>query len=109
MNKLNNKISKTKLKVGDSIIVISGDHKGEKGSITKFFNKKNSVIVEGVNLVTKHNKPSASNPKGGISKKEAPVHISNVMFVEDEKAVKIGYKFVDNKKVRYSKRSNNEV
>lgn len=101
--------SKTKLRLGDMVKVITGDHKGEQGIITKFYHKKCSLIVEGVNMVTKHNKPSALNPKGSITSMEAPIHISNVMFLENDQVVRVGYRIVDDKKTRYSKNSQNEL
>ena len=69
---------KLKIKSGDTVQVIAGDHKGEKGKVLKVDREKNRAIVEGVNLVSKHTKPSAQNPQGGIIKKEAPIHISNL-------------------------------
>ena len=65
--------------------VIAGDHKGTTGKITRVYREKNKAIVEGINMVSKHTKPSAKNPQGGIVKKEAPIHISNLTVVEDEK------------------------
>lgn len=103
------KRSKTKLRVGDLVKVIAGDHKGEQGVITKFFLKKHALIIKGVNMVTKHKKPNASNPQGGISSIEAPIHISNVMLLEDDKPVRLGYKFVDSKKTRFSRITEKEI
>ena len=92
-----------KIKVGDKVIVLAGDHKGSSGKILKVFRAKNTALVEGVNLVKKHNKPSANNPKGGIVEKESPIHISNISFVtKDGDATRIGYKIEDGKKVRIS-------
>jgi large subunit ribosomal protein L24 len=92
-----------KIKVGDSVIVLAGDHKGSSGKILKVFRAKNTALVEGVNLVKKHNKPSANNPKGGIVEKESPIHVSNISFVTKEgDATRIGYKIEDGKKVRIS-------
>ena len=67
-----------RIKVGDLVKVISGDHKGSQGKVLKVFSVKNKVIVEGVNVVKKHNKPNANNPKGGITEKELPINLSNL-------------------------------
>jgi large subunit ribosomal protein L24 len=69
---------KLKIKSGDTVKVIAGDHKGSEGKVLKVDREKNKAIIEGVNMVSKHTKPSAKNPQGGIVKKEAPVHISNI-------------------------------
>ena len=96
-----------KIKVGDSVIVLAGDHKGSKGKILKVFRAKNTALVEGVNLVKKHNKPSANNPKGGIVEKESPINLSNLSHTtKDGNATKIGYRVEDGKKVRFSKKTN---
>ena len=96
-----------KIKVGDSVIVLAGDHKGSTGKILKVFRAKNTALVEGVNLVKKHNKPSANNPKGGIVEKESPINLSNLSHTtKDGNATKIGYRFEDGKKVRFSKKTN---
>ena len=76
---------KLKIKTGDSVKVIAGDHKGITGKVTRVYKEKNKAIVEGVNMVSKHTKPSAKNPQGGIVKKEAPIHISNLLLVDGEK------------------------
>lgn len=73
---------KLKIKSGDTVKVIAGDHKGTTGTVTRVYREKNKAIVEGVNMVSKHTKPSAKNPQGGIVKKEAPIHISNLSVVE---------------------------
>ena len=98
-------MTKLKLKTGDTVKVISGDHKGEEGKIVEVFIAKKRAIVEGVNMISKHTKPSAENPQGGIIKKEAPVHISNLMLVENGKTIKVGYRMDGDKKVRFSKES----
>jgi len=72
---------KLKVKSGDTVKVIAGDHKGLTGKITRVYREKNKAIVEGVNMVSKHTKPSAKNPQGGIVKKEAPIHSSNLSLV----------------------------
>ena len=73
-----------KLKKGDPIVVITGANKGQRGSVLKVLGEKNKVIVEGVNLKTKHQKPTQENPNGGIEKIEAPIHISNVAYYDEE-------------------------
>jgi len=89
-------------------MVVSGESKGQQGKVLVLDAKKKKAIVEGINMVTKHAKPSADNPQGGIIKKEAPVHISNLMIVDGAgNATRIGHK-VDaksGKSVRYSKKS----
>ena len=84
-------MKKFKLKSGDTVKVIAGDHKGSEGKVLQIIKDKDRVLVEGVNLVSKHTKPSAQSPQGGIVKKEASLHISNVMLVEDGVAVRVGY------------------
>jgi len=73
-------MKKFKIKSGDTVKVIAGDHKGTEGKVLQIIKDKDRVLVEGVNLVSKHTKPSAQNPQGGIVKKEASLHISNVML-----------------------------
>ena len=96
---------KLKIKTGDKVRVMAGDDKGQEGKVVKIFRDKNKAIVEGVNMVSKHTKPSAQNPQGGISKFEAPIHISNLMILEKGEPVKVGYRTEGDKKVRYSKKS----
>ena len=73
---------KIRIKSGDTVQVIAGDHKGSEGKVLEVIRDKNKAIVEGINMVSKHEKPSAQNPQGGIVEKEAPIHISNVMLVD---------------------------
>ncbi|HET7360320.1 MAG TPA: 50S ribosomal protein L24, partial [Salinimicrobium sp.] len=75
-------MKKLKIKTGDKVRVITGDHKGQEGKVQRVFVDKNKALVEGVNMVSKHEKPSASNPQGGINKKEAPIHISNLSLID---------------------------
>lgn len=100
---------KLKIKSGDTVRVIAGDHKGEEGKVVKVFPLKNRAIVEGINLISKHTKPSAQNPQGGIVKKEASLHLSNLMLVENGQAVKVGYRMEDGKKVRFSKKTDKAI
>jgi large subunit ribosomal protein L24 len=99
---------KLKIKSGDTVKVIAGDHKGSEGKVLRVDREKNKAIVEGVNMVSKHTKPSAKNPQGGIVKKEAPMHISNLSLIDpkSKKATKVGIKVEGDKKVRFSKKSN---
>ena len=99
-------MKKFKLKSGDTVKVIAGDHKGSEGKVLQIIKDKERVLVEGVNLVSKHTKPSAQNPQGGIVKKEASLHISNVMLVEDGVAVRVGYNVDGDTKTRVSKKTN---
>ena len=98
---------KLKIKTGDSVVVIAGEHKGQKGKILNVDREKNRAIVEGINLISKHTKPSAQNPQGGIIKKEAPIHISNLSLLDPKtgEPTKVGYEVGDGKKVRVSKKS----
>ncbi len=102
--------AKLKIKTNDTVKVIAGDHKGEQGKVLSINRETNRAIVEGVNLVTKHQKPSAANPQGGLEKKEASVHVSNLALLVKGAVVKVGRKVVDGKVVRYNKSSKtNEV
>ena len=101
---------KIHIKKGDTVKVLSGDDKGQTGKVLKVEIKKYRAFVEGVNLVSKHTKPNAKSPQGGIMKKEASVHISNLMLVEKGQATRIGRRLNDNGKlVRYSKKSGEEI
>jgi len=96
-----------KIRVGDKVQVIAGKDKGKQGEVLQILRKENRVIVEGVNVVTKHVKPSQADPEGGIVTREAPIHVSNVA-IYDSKAktiTKVKYEFVDGKKVRIAKKS----
>lgn len=97
---------KLKIKKGDQVIVLSGEDKGKTGEVVKSMPKESKVVVQGINLVKKHQKPSQTTP-GGIITKEAPIDISNVAIVDPKtgKATKIGYKEVDGKKVRVARKS----
>ena len=99
-----------KLKKNDIVQVMTGKYKGQKGRIIKVFLDKNRIIVEGINIIKKHERPTQENPQGGIMKKETSIHCSNVLFVENDEPVKIGYRILDNgSKVRYSKKTNNTL
>ena len=101
---------KLKIKTGDTVRVVAGDHKGQEGKVQKVLIEKNKAIVEGVNTISKHEKPSAANPQGGIVKKEAPIHISNLSLLDkDGNTTWVGYREEDGKKVRFSKKSNEVI
>lgn len=103
---------KLHIKKGDNVIVISGESKGQKGKVLEVNAAKQRAIVEGVNMVSKHTKPNADNPQGGIVKQEAPIHISNLLVVDPStgEATRIGRKLDDKGKlVRYSKKSGEEI
>ena len=104
-------MKKLKIKVGDIVRIVAGDHKGVEGKIMKIDFDKNKAIVEGANLVSKHEKPSAKNPQGGIVKKEALIHISNLSLIDTKSgdATRVGYEVRDGKKVRISKKSNEVI
>ena len=104
-------MTKLKIKSGDIVRVIAGDHKGLEGKITKVLVDKNKAIVEGVNMVSKHTKPSAKSPQGGIVKKEAPIQISNLSLIDpkSKEITKTGTRIEGDKKVRFSKKSNQVV
>ena len=102
---------KTKIKSGDTVRVMTGEHKGSEGVILKIDREEGKVIVEGVNVVKKHEKPSAKNPQGGIVEKEAPVHISNLSLLDPKSGepTRVGFEERDGKKVRVSKKSNEVI
>ena len=98
----------SKIQKGDTVKVIAGKDKDKEGKVIAVNQKKNTVLVEGVNMVTKHTKPSAQNQNGGIIQKEAPIHASNVMYSAKGEAVRVGFAVKDGKKVRINKK-NGEV
>ena len=97
---------KMKIKKGDQVVILSGDDKGKNGEVVKAMPKEGKVVVQGVNLVKRHTKPSQTTP-GGIVTKEAPINVSNVALVDPKsgKATKVGYKEVNGKKVRVARKS----
>ena len=96
-------MSMLKIKKGDTVKVIAGKDKDKEGKVIAVNQKTGKVIVEGVNMLTKHTKPSAQNQNGGIVRMEAPINVSNVMYVHKGKATKIGYKLENGKKSRVAK------
>lgn len=103
-------MTKLKIKKGDTVKLIAGDDKGKSGIIKSVDLKKMRVLVEGVNMVKRHTKPSASKPEGGIIEKEAPIHVSNVMLVDGQgNATRVGKKLETNGWVRVSKKSGETI
>jgi len=96
-------VSVMKIKKGDTVKVIAGKDKDKTGKIININMKNNTVLVEGVNMMTKHAKPSAANQNGGIIHQESPIDVSNVMYVHNGKATRIGYTMKNDKKVRVAK------
>ena len=93
-----------KIKKGDTVQIIAGNDSGKTGRVIKVFLDKDRVVVEGVNMVKKHARPTQDNPQGGIIEKEATIHISNVMMVAGDKPTRVGYKTLeDGRKVKYAK------
>jgi large subunit ribosomal protein L24 len=92
-----------KIKKGDTVKVIAGKDNGKEGKVLSVDTKKRRVMVEGVNIISKHTKPSAANQNGGIINRESPVDISNVMYVHKGKPTRIGFKIDKDKKVRFAK------
>lgn len=96
-------MSTMKIKKGDTVKVIAGKDNNAEGKVLAVDAKKHKVLVEGVNMITKHSKPSQANPNGGIVKKEAPIDISNVMLVVKGKTTRVGFRVENGKKVRFAK------
>ena len=92
-----------KIKKGDTVKVIAGKDKDKEGKVIAVDPKNNRVTVEGINVVKKHEKPSVANQNGGIIQKEAPIDVSNVMYVHKGKATRVGFKMDGDKKVRFAK------
>jgi large subunit ribosomal protein L24 len=108
MERKNNKQPKLKIRKGDTVKVIAGDDKGKSGKVLEVILDKNRAVVEGINIVTKHQKPSAGKPEGGIKKTEATIHVSNLMLVDPAsgKVTRVGRKADDKGKLqRFSKKT----
>jgi large subunit ribosomal protein L24 len=106
MERKSNKQPKLNLRKGDIVKVIAGDSKGQQGRILEMMLTDRKALVEGVNMVSKHSKPNAKNTQGGIVKKEAPIHVSNLMLIDGKgNTTRVGRKVEDDKLVRYSKKS----
>ncbi|MGI6710264.1 MAG: 50S ribosomal protein L24 [Bacilli bacterium] len=97
-----------KIKKGDTVKIISGNHKNQTGKVLKVLVKENRVVVEGMNVASRHTKPSNAHPNGGIVKKEMPMDVSNVQLIDPStnKAGRVGYKIENGKKIRVFKKTN---
>ena len=103
-------MGKLKIKTGDTVRVIAGDHKGSEGKVLTVLIDKNKAIVEGVNMIKKHMKPSAQNPQGGIVEKEAAIQVSNLSLLTSKgETTRVGFRMEDGAKVRYAKKSNEVI
>jgi large subunit ribosomal protein L24 len=112
MGNIKNTQAKLKIRKGDLVKVIAGDSKGKEGKVLEVVLKTNRAVVEGANLVSRHTKPNAANPNGGIIKKEAPIHISNLAVVDPKtgKPTRVGRKLnAEGKLVRVAKKSGEEI
>ena len=96
-----------KIKKGDDVIVLAGKDKGRKGKVLRVFPTESRVLVQGINVVQRHTRPSQTNPQGGIVNKEAPIYVSNVACVDPKngKATRVGFRTEGDKKVRFAKKS----
>lgn len=104
-------MKKIHIKKGDTVYVNAGNYKGETGKVLSVDPSKDRAIVEGVNIVKKHTKPNAKNPQGGIVSQEAPIHVSNLQLIDPKsgKPTRVGYRMDGDKKVRYAKKSGEEI
>ena len=108
-------MKKLKIKKGDTVYINAGNDKGKTGKVLSVITEKDRVIVEGVNLVSKHTKPNSKQPQGGILKQEASIHISNVNLLDPSSTAakpvptRVGYKMDGDKKVRIAKKSGQEI
>ncbi len=99
-------MQKLNIKKSDIVKVIAGDSRGQQGKVLVIMRTKNTALVEGINMVSKHSKPTAKTPQGGIIKQESPIHISNLMLIDSKgNATRIGRRLEKEKLVRYSKKS----
>ena len=103
-------MKKFNIKKGDTVYVNAGNDKGKTGKVLEVIREKDRVLVEGINLVSKHTRPNPKNPQGGIVKQEAPIHISNVNLMDAAgKPTKVAHKVVDGQKVRIAKSTGEEI
>ncbi len=98
-----------KIKKGDTVRVIAGKDKDKEGKVLSVNAKNSTIVVEGVNMITKHEKPSASNQNGGIVNREAPISISNVMYLHKGQPTRVGFRFENDKKVRFAKKTGETI
>jgi large subunit ribosomal protein L24 len=103
--------TKLKIKKTDKVVVLTGKDKGKTGEITSVYPKENRVVVSGVNMIARHTKPSQANPQGGIVRREAPIHASNVALIDPKtkKPTRVGFKDIKGEKTRIARRSGEEV
>jgi large subunit ribosomal protein L24 len=93
-----------KIRKGDRVVVLTGKDKGRQGAVSKVFPKESRVLVDGLNIVQRHTRPSQGDPQGGIKNKEAPLHVSNVAVVDSKgKPTRVGFRMDGDKKVRFAK------
>ena len=104
-------MKKIHIKKGDTVYVNAGNDKGKTGKVLSVIPSEDRAIVEGINMVSKHTKPNAKQPQGGIIKQEAPIHISNINLIDPKsgKATRVGYKLEGDKKIRYAKKSGEAI
>ena len=102
-------MSMSKIKVGDTVRIIAGKDKGREGKVLRIDHEAGRLVVEGANMITKHNKQSAKNPNGGILKVEGTIAMSNVMLLKDGKPVRVGFTVKDGKKVRVAKKTGKAI
>ncbi len=101
-------MSAAKIKKGDKVVILAGKDKGKSGEVVKSMPRDSKVVVQGINIMTRHKKPSQTDPNGGLEKVEAPMHVSNVAIADpkDGKPTRVGFKMLDDgRKVRFAKRS----
>ena len=104
-------MKKLHIKKGDTVYVNAGNDKGKTGKVLSVAPAEDRVIVEGINMVSKHTKPNSKQPQGGIIKQEAPIHISNLNLIDPKsnKPTRVGYKMEGDKKIRFAKKSGEEI
>ena len=104
-------MKKLHIKKGDTVYVNAGNDKGKTGKVLSVDHSKDRAIVEGINMVSRHTKPNSKQPQGGIIRKEAGIHVSNLQLLDPKsgKPTRVGYKFEGEKKVRYAKKSGEEI
>lgn len=100
-------MSAAKIKKGDTVVILSGKDKGKTGDVIRAIPSEDKVVVQGINMISKHKKPTQANPQGGIERVEAPMHVSKVAMKDPKsgKPTRVGFKFLDGKKVRVAKKS----
>ena len=99
-----------RIRKGDTVEVISGDDRGKKGKVLRSYPRSERIVVEGVNFIKRHTRPSQNNPQGGIVEREAPMHVSNVMLVTGGQRARVGHRFLETgRKVRYSLKTGDDI